>query len=160
MKQNWFYLIAGIVGLAEVGIFWLSVQWMNPFLIMGAFIVGILFLYVLWTRISDRKNDERAVFISQHAKSRTLDVFWIIFFAVSLGSAVVGFGIQLRVPPPMPPLPHDEFRVIIQKVPPDRPFLGYFGLFQLVLLFLLFFLYLGFRVYYARKFGDWDDDEE
>ncbi len=38
--------------------------------------------------------------------------------------------------------------------------LGYFGYMQLALLFLMFFLYVGFRIYYARKYGEWETDEE
>lgn len=38
--------------------------------------------------------------------------------------------------------------------------LGYFGYIQLALLFLMFFLYVGFRIYYARKYGEWETDEE
>jgi uncharacterized membrane protein len=158
MKQNWFYLIAGFVGLAEVGIFLLSVELRNPFLIMGAFIIGIVFLYTLWRKVSDRKDDERAIFISEKAKSKTLEVFWVLFFAVSLGSAVIGFSTTLRIPPPDHPLPANF--PLPRELPPDRPFIGYFGLFQLILLFLLIFLYIGFRIYYARKYGDWDEDEE
>jgi uncharacterized membrane protein len=158
MKQNLFYLIAGIIGLAEVGIFWLSVELRNPLLIMGAFIIGIIFLYSLWRRVSDRKDDERAIFISEKAKSKTLEVFWILFFAVSLGSAVIGFGTYLRIPPHEHPLPDNI--PLPRPLPPDRPFIGYFGLFQLILLFLLVFLYIAFRIYYARKYGEWDEDEE
>jgi len=160
MKQNIFYLMAGIIGLAEVGIFWLAVELKNPFIIMGSFTIGIVFLYALWRKVSDRKDDERAVFITEKAKSRTLDVFWIIFFTLSLGSAVIGFSTPLRIPPPNPAIPTDHVRVIIRSIPPDRPFMGYFGLFQLILLFLLILLYLVFRIYYSKKYGDWDRDEE
>jgi hypothetical protein len=38
--------------------------------------------------------------------------------------------------------------------------LGYFGYLQLALLFLMFFLYVGFRIYYAHKYGEWETDEE
>jgi hypothetical protein len=34
------------------------------------------------------------------------------------------------------------------------------GYIQLGLLCLMIFLYVGFRFYYARKFGDWETDEE
>jgi uncharacterized membrane protein len=159
MKHNTFYLIAGIVGLIEVGLFWLSVEWRNPFLIMGGFIIGILILYALWRTVTDLKMDERALLISEKAKSRTLEVFWVLFFAVSLGTAVFGFATPLRIPHGPPPpgmnvtsLPHD--------LPVERPFLGYIGIVQLILLVSLIFLYLGFRIYYARKYGDWDEDEE
>ncbi len=154
MRQNTFYLITGVTGLAEVGIFWLAVQMKNPFLITVSFIIGVVFLYALWRRVSDRNDDERAVFITEKAKSRTLDVFWVIFFALSLGSAVIGFSTPLHIPPPNPAFPP------VHAIPPDRPFMGYFGLFQLILLFLLILLYLVFRVYYSRKYGDWDNDEE
>jgi uncharacterized membrane protein len=160
MRQNTFYLMAGVTGLVEVGIFWLAVQLRNPFLIMVSFIIGFVFLYALWRQVSDRKDDERAVYITEKAKSRTLDVFWVIFFALSLGSAVIGFSTPLHIPPPNPALQPDNFRVIIRTVPPDRPFMGYFGLFQLILLFLLILIYLVFRIYYSRKYGDWDSDEE
>lgn len=157
MKQNTFYLIAGIIGLLEVGIFLLAVELRSPFLTTGAFIVGIAILYFLWRMVADRKYDERSILISEKAKSKTLEIFWVLFFAVSLGSAVIGFSAPLRIPqehsfPRGLPLPPD--------LPPERPFIGYFGLFQLVLLFLLIFLFIGFRIYYARKYGDWDEDEE
>jgi len=34
------------------------------------------------------------------------------------------------------------------------------GYFQLGLLCLMIFLYVGFRMYYARKYGEWEIDEE
>ena len=34
------------------------------------------------------------------------------------------------------------------------------GYFQLGLLCLMIFLYVGFRIYYARKYGEWETDEE
>jgi hypothetical protein len=34
------------------------------------------------------------------------------------------------------------------------------GYLQLGLLCLMIFLYVGFRLYYARKFGEWETDEE
>jgi uncharacterized membrane protein len=157
MRQNIYYLMAGVIGLVEVGIFWLAVELKSPFLITGSFIIGIIFLYALWKKVSDRKDDERAVFITEKAKSRTLDVFWVLFFAVSLGSAVIGFSTPLRIPR-APPFPKDL--PLPSELPPDRPFMGYFGLFQLILLFLLILLYLVFRIYYSRKYGDWDRDEE
>jgi len=158
MKQNTFYLIAGIVGLIEVGIFWLSVEMRSPFLIMGGFIIGFLSLYALWRTVTDRKMDERTLLISEKAKSKTLEVFWVLFFAVSLGTAVFGFATPLRIP--HGPRPGMNVTLPPPDLPVERPFLGYIGILQLILLVSLIFLYLGFRIYYARKYGDWDDDEE
>ena len=102
-------------------------------------------------------------------------VFWVIFFATSLGGAVIGLGA-----PPLPhfPRPPDERPSGINESikpfgdgpglpnesirPPDDGLirLGHFGYLQLALLFVMFFLYVGFRIYYARKYGEWESDEE
>jgi len=151
MKLNTFYLLAGIIGLIEVGLFWVSVLTRESMLITGAFVVGILVIYVARGRISDRRDDERSALITQKAGARTLEIFWILFFAISLGGLVMGFATPLGIPPPPRPFP---------RSPPDEPHIGYFGLLQMVLLCGMVFLYIGFRLYYARKYGEWDDDEE
>ena len=175
MKQNTFYILAGIIGLVEVGVFWFSVRYMIPYLITGAFIVGVLILYLAGRSITDRQTDERAVLINQKAGMATFMVFWVIFFATSLGGAVIGLGAPPLPHFPRPPdgrpgginesiksfgngpiLPNESIR------PPDDGLirLGHFGYLQLALLFLMFFLYVGFRIYYARKYGEWESDEE
>ncbi len=175
MKQNTFYILAGIVGLIEVGAFWFSVQYLMPLLISVVFIAGIVLLYGAWRQITDRQVDERAALINQKAGMATFMVFWVIFFATSLGSAVMGLGAPPFPHLPRPPdkglgavnesmrplgdglgLPNDNLRV------PDDGLirLGHFGYLQLALLFLMFFLYVGFRIYYARKYGEWETDEE
>jgi uncharacterized membrane protein len=175
MKQNTFYILAGIVGLTEVGAFWLSVQYMMPFLISAVFIAGVVLLYGAWRQITDRQLDERAALINQKAGMATFMVFWVIFFATSLGGAVLGLGAppfpHLERPPDQGPgainesirppgaglgLPNENIRA------PDDGLirLGHFGYLQLALLFLMFFLYVGFRIYYARKYGEWETDEE
>lgn len=175
MKKNTFYILAGIVGLTEVGLFWMSVQYRNPLLITVAFIVGILLLYAAQRRITDRKLDERAALINQKAGMATFMVFWVVFFALSLGSAVMGLGAP-RFPAHLPNPPYEgpgianeSLRVPAEVGGPNHGpgtsndgliRLGYFGYIQLALLFLMFFLYVGFRVYYARKHGEWDTDEE
>lgn len=155
MKRNTFYLLTGIVVLAEVGIFWLSVELERPILIQIAFILGVLLLYLARQRVDERREDERTAMITQKAALRTLEVFWVIFFALSLGSAVVAFSRPLGLRPPLPGPPG--------TTPPDMlelPFIGGFALIQMALLSLMIILYVGFRVYYARKYGDWDTDEE
>ncbi|OPY39743.1 MAG: hypothetical protein A4E42_02408 [Methanoregulaceae archaeon PtaU1.Bin222] len=151
MKQNTFYFLTGIIGLAEVGFFWISVVLRNPAIIVVTFILGVLLIYASRRTISDRTDDERSALITQKAGARTLEIFWILFFAISLGSLVMGFATPLGIPPPPKPFP---------RVPHDEPNLGYFGLLQMILLCGMVFLYIGFRVYYARKYGEWDKDEE
>lgn len=155
MKRNTFYLLTGIVVLAEVGIFWFSVELERPILIQIAFILGVLLLYLARQRVDERREDERTAMITQKAALRTLEIFWVIFFALSLGSAVVAFSRPLGLRPPLPGPPG--------TTPPDMlelPFIGGFALIQMALLSLMIILYVGFRVYYARKYGDWDTDEE
>lgn len=155
MKRNTFYLLTGIVVLAEVGIFWFSVELERPILIQIAFILGVLLLYLARQRVDERREDERTAMITQKAALRTLEIFWVIFFALSLGSAVVAFSRPLGLRPPLPGPPG--------TAPPEMlelPFIGGFALIQMALLSLMIILYVGFRVYYARKYGDWDTDEE
>jgi uncharacterized membrane protein len=45
--------------------------------------------------------------------------------------------------------------IMIMAVPLPPP-----GFIMLFLLCLMIILYAGFRMYYARKFGDWERDEE
>lgn len=151
MKQNTFYLLLGLIGLLEVGLFGISVLLKNPLIITVGFIMGIGLLYIARMTITDLREDERSTMITQKAGFRTLEVFWVLFFAVSLGSAVIGFSTPLGLPHPqnMPP-----------GFPRDEPHLGYFGIIQMILLCCIAFLYIGFRVYYARKYGEWDSDEE
>ncbi|WP_250987579.1 DUF2178 domain-containing protein [Methanoculleus oceani] len=164
MKRNTFYLLAGIVALAEVGIFWLSVDLERPILIQVAFVLGVLLLYAARRRVEDRIEDERTAMITQKAALRTLEVFWVVFFAVSLGGAVAAFSRPLGLRPPHPPLdPNATHMLVIRITDPDvLPFdlFGRFAVGQLVLLCLMIFLYVGFRMYYARKYGEWDTDEE
>jgi uncharacterized membrane protein len=163
MKRNTFYLLAGIVALAEVGIFWLSVELERPILIQVAFVLGVLLLYVARRRVEERLEDERTAMITEKAALRTLEVSWVVFFAISLGSAVVAFSRPLGLRPPHPPDPNVTHALIIRITEPDvLPFdlFGRFAIGQLVLLCLMIFLYVGFRMYYARKYGEWDRDEE
>jgi uncharacterized membrane protein len=155
MKRNTFYLLAGVVALIEVGVFWLSVEIERPILIQAAFVLGVLLIYIARKRVEERIEDERTAMITQKAALRTLQVFWVAFFAVSLGSAVIVFSRPLGLRPPHPGPPG--------MAPPDAlalPFIGGFAIFQMALLCLMIFLYVGFRVYYARKYGEWDTDEE
>ncbi len=160
MKRNTFYLLAGVVALAEVAAFWLSVEIERPILIQVAFVLGVLLIYGARKMVEERIEDERTAMITEKAALRTLEIFWVVFFAVSLGSAAFAFSrpLGLRPPPPGP-----DPTIIIRITEPDvLPFdlFGRFAVGQLVLLCLMIFLYVGFRVYYARKYGEWDRDEE
>ncbi len=111
-------------------------------------------------RLAAALNLARALLkdITQKAALRTFEVFWVIFFAISLGGAVIGLGAPGFPRPPPPPdgglvlSSGEHFRIAMS--------LGHIGIMQMVLLVLMIFLYVGFRIYYARRYGDWETDEE
>jgi uncharacterized membrane protein len=162
LKLNTFYLLIGIIALIEVAIFWLSIQLNNAIIIQVAVVLGIILIYLARRSVEKGFEDERTQFIAQKAALSTLEVFWVLFFIMSLGSIVMGLNRPLRIQPPSfpgqlgPPPPDIEFTLPL--VGPET--FNHFGFVQLGLLCLMIFLYLGFRIYYGRKYGASDSDEE
>ena len=150
MKRNTFYLLIGVIGILLAGVLWASIELSMPSLIQGAFLIGVLLVYAAKRTVAKTIMDERTNVITQHAAVGTLSVFWVVFFLVSISSVVWEFSRPLGILPPRPP----------GFVPPEGPHFGNLGLAQLGLLGLMIILYGGFRIYYARKFGDWESDEE
>jgi len=151
MKRNSFYLLIGITGLVLVGVLYLSILLSRPLIIQAAFLIAVIVLYAIKRTVAATVEDERTNVITQHAAVATLSIFWVAFFLVSLGSVVFEFSTPLGFHFPPPP----------QYLPPESgPHFGKLGLMQLGLLGLMIVLYGGFRMYYARKFGDWESDEE
>ena len=148
MKKNTFYLLTGIIALVEVVLLWFAIELAQPLLIQVAFLAGIIVFYLIRKRVHEPIQDERTSMITQKAAVSTLAVFWIVFFIISIGSVVIGFNQPLGIRPPPHPFPR------------EAPHFGLFGLMQLFLLALIIILYVGFRVYYARQYGEWEQDEE
>ena len=148
MKKNSFYLVVGCIALALLAIFWYSVEVHIRFLAEISFIVAIGMIYLIRKRVTDFIEDERTAKITEQAMLRTFQVFWVVFCALSIGAVT-----QILYVPSFP-REHPEMH-------PPEPFgprmLGYL---QLGLLCLMIFLYVGFRIYYARKYGEWETDEE
>ena len=88
MKKNTFYLLIGCIAFALLAILWYSVETRQPFLIEGAFIAGIVLVYLARRRVEDIIEDERSVKISEMAVVRTFQVFWVVFFAFSIGAVM------------------------------------------------------------------------
>ena len=157
MKQNTFYVLTGIIVTALVGIFWLSLEWNNPLPIQIGFVIGVVAVYLARRRVTGIIEDERSVAISQKAAFHTLEIFWVVFFTISLGIIVWTssrfFGLE-REP---------GFRFIREHNPPEMilgmPYLNP-GFLQLLFLCMIIFLYVGFKFYYEWKFGGEDPDEE
>jgi len=153
MKKNIFYLLIGCIALALLAIFWYSVEINKPLLIEISFILGIVIIYVARKNVTDLIEDERSAKITEKAALRTFQVFWVVFCAFSI-SAVM----QILHVPSFPR--NRTFEHIPNSPPPEIMPLRMMGYVQLGLLCLMIFLYVGFRLYYARKYGDWETDEE
>lgn len=148
MKKNTFYLMCGCIALILLAIFWYSVEIHNPFFIEIAFLVGIALAYVARKKVTDLVEDERSAKITEQAVLRTFQVFWVVFCAFSIGAVM-----QILYIPQGP-------KILFTQPPPALLSPRMMGYFQLALLCLMIFLYVGFRIYYARKYGDWETDEE
>jgi len=156
MRKNTFYLVVGCIALALLGIFWYSVEVHNALLIEVAFIIGMVIAYFARKKVSDLIEDERSAKISEKAALRTFQVFWVVFCAFSIGAVM-----NLLYVPHFPrPRIANHSSELSELVPLEIMPLKIVGYFQLGLLCLMIFLYVGFRLYYARKYGDWETDEE
>jgi uncharacterized membrane protein len=148
MKKNSFYLLVGCIGLALVGILWYSVETHWSPLIEISFVIAIVLIYLAKRRVEDLIEDERSVKITEQAVVRTFQVFFVVFAAFSIGAVM-----EILYVPEFPRPFRSEHPPMI--LPPKL--MGYI---QLGLLCLMIFLYVGFRIYYARKYGEWETDEE
>jgi uncharacterized membrane protein len=149
MKRNVFYAFVGIIAFVEVSLLWLAIEVDNALLIQIGVVVGIILVYLARRTVTEVIEDERTILISQKSALKTLEIFWVVIFLLSLGSIVLSFN--------------RPFLVIIRGSPPpstELPNFGFFGFLQLFLLVLIIFLYVGFRIYYARKYGEYESDEE
>ena len=77
-----------------------------------------------------------------------MQVFWVVFCAFSIGAVMEIFHV-----PTFPRQP-------LGSRPPDLLGPRMIGYIQLGLLCLMVFLYVGFRIYYAKKYGEFETDEE
>ena len=148
MKKNTFYIIVGCIAFALLAIFWYSVELHTALLIEIAFIVGIILVFLAKRNVSDFISDERDIKITEKATMRTMQIFWIVFCAFSIGAVMEILHV--------PEFPRQTPSIRAPVLLPPR-MIGYF---QLGLLCLMFFLYVGFRIYYAKKYGDFETDEE
>jgi len=148
MKKNTFYLLSGCIAVILLILFWYSVEIHHPFIIELAFVIGIAVAYFARRKVTDLIDDERSVKITEQAVLRTFQVFWVMLCAFSIGAVM-----QILFVP----------QISLEKLtghPPKMFSPQMMGYFQLTLLCLMIFLYVGFRVYYARKYGEWESDEE
>lgn len=144
VKRNTFYIALALIALIEIGVIWWAVDYnMAPAMEVTtlSFVAGIIIIYflrVLAEKTEPRGADERMDFINSKSALRTLQIFWLLSFAMLLGTLVrfVDFDRDLRM-------------VIFGPV---------FG--QLLMLVGVIFLFVAFRFYYNSKYGGYDTDEE
>jgi len=153
MKKNLFYLCFGVVAVILLALFWYSVENFTPLYITIAFVISVVLLYLAYRRVDDFIEDERSARITEKAAMRTLQVFWVCFCAFSI-LAVTNLLDVSRLTRAF--WMNREPGVMAPEIVPLR-MIGYF---QLALLCLMIFLYVAFRLYYARKYGEYDTDEE
>ena len=152
MKKNTFYILIGCIALILLAVFWYSVEIDKPLLIESAFVIGVVLVYFARTKVTDLIEDERSARITEKAAMRTMQVFWVLFCAFSIGQVM-----RMIDAPSFPPPLRTAFNPgLAGGIIPGR-IIGYI---QRGLLCLMIFLYVGFRIYYAKKFGDWETDEE
>ena len=155
MKKNSFYLLIGCIALVLLVIFWYSIENSIRFLTEVAFVIGVVIIYLARMRVTDLVEDERSAKITEKAALRTLQVFWVLFALFAIGTVTALFRIP-RFPPGFRPPRPEELLANSGDIPSPR-LIGYLSL---GLLCMMIFLYVGFRLYYARKYGEWIVDEE
>ncbi|WP_292368003.1 DUF2178 domain-containing protein [Methanoregula sp. UBA64] len=153
MKKNIFYLLIGFIAVLLLAVFWYSVENFTPIFSMVAFVLGVIVIYMAYRKVDDYIEDERSARITEKAALRTFQVFWVSFCAFSI-LAVMNLLY-------MPRFSREHFfERAPGTMPPEIMSPRMIGYIQLGLLCLMIFLYVGFRFYYAKKYGEWETDEE
>jgi len=170
MKKNTFYIIFGLIAVSLLLLFWLSVKLTSPWIIAISVLLSAVIFFVLKKRVTDLDEDERSVLIEMKTASATIKASVVLFLTVNLATTVYVFSGPLgfhiftysRLKDPMIPAGGYE-SIPYFPIPPDMiPIweLGLFAVLQLGLIVSALFIYVGFRFYYAQKFGVWGEDEE
>ena len=160
MKKNIFYLIIGCISILLLALFWFSISTEHPPIITAAFIIAVAFVYFIRSKVTDLKEDERDVKISEQAMKRTMQIFWVIFCAFSIGAVIQILRIPMFSSSDFSPQVHQHpSPEMVTGPPPLLPVMA-MGFIQLGFLCLMIFLYVGFRIYFARKYGEWETEDE
>lgn len=140
MKQYTYFLLLGIIAFLEAGIFFWSVENLEPIVMTGAVIIGVLAAWISRQMVDEVVADERTHLITEKAALRTLQVMGITLFAYALGGVVISLGGEV-----FGPFSHQIAR---------------FSFFLMFIVFLMIIVYVLFLSWYDRKFGAGGDDEE
>lgn len=132
----------------------IGIQRGKPFLILciGGIVAAVAAYIICRKKISGISGDEREMLIDMKTASATLKAAAVVYLAVNIPLAVYAFSFpQMILPPPHLPVPPVSIPLVS---------LGSVALIELVLLAAVLFIYVGFHVYYSKKYGGDDEDEE
>ncbi|MDX8549437.1 DUF2178 domain-containing protein [Methanospirillum sp. J.3.6.1-F.2.7.3] len=140
MKQYTYFLLLGIIAILEVGIFYWSVENLEPLIMTGAVVIGVLAAWISRQMVDDVITDERSHLITEKASLRTLQVMGITLFSYALGGVVISIG-------------GDTFGPFSYQI-------ARFSFLLMFIVFLMIIVYILFISWYERKFGAGGEDEE
>nr|WP_319539001.1 DUF2178 domain-containing protein [uncultured Methanospirillum sp.] len=140
MKQHTYFLLLGFIALIEVGIFIWSVEHLEPLVMIGAVIIGVLAAWIVRQLVDEVVADERTHLITEKAALRTLQVLGVILFSYALGGAVISLRGEVFGP----------FSYQVAR----------FAFILMFIVFLMIIVYVIFLSWYERKYGAGGEDEE
>ncbi|ACL16793.1 DUF2178 domain-containing protein [Methanosphaerula palustris] len=104
MKKNGFYLFLGIIAIVLVSIFWYSGEHDRALLMELAFIAAGAIVSYVKVNCTDFTEDERDIIIAGQAMRRTMQVFGVLFCAVSIEGVMRLVPVLSFAYPPPPPI--------------------------------------------------------
>jgi uncharacterized membrane protein len=140
MKQHTYFLLLGLIALLEVGIFFWSVENLEPLVMTVAVIIGVLAAWIIRQLVNEVIADERTHLITEKAALRTLQVLGVILFSYALGGVVISIRGEVFGP----------FSYQVAR----------FSFLLMFIVFLMIFVYVLFLSWYERKYGARGEDEE
>ena len=140
MKQYTYFLLLGVIALLELGIFYWAVENLEPIIMAGAVIIGVLAAWMSRHMVDEIVADERTHLITEKSALRTLQVMGLTLFAYALGGIVISLGGEVFGP----------FSYQIAR----------FSFFLMFIVFFMIIVYILFISWYERKFGAGGEDEE
>ncbi|MDD4126512.1 MAG: DUF2178 domain-containing protein [Methanomicrobium sp.] len=143
MRRNTFYIAASMIAILVALIFWWAVLYNKPEgmpVVTISVIAAAVFIYFLKQKIDDAViSDEMISRINEKSSLRSLQIFWVGFFALTISGLSMAMGI-------------DNPRV--------QEMMMRNSISQLIFLASILLIYAVFRIYYSRKYGGYEEDEE
>jgi uncharacterized membrane protein len=140
MKQHTYFLLLALIALIEVGIFFWSVENLEPMVMTVAVIIGVLAAWILRHLVDEVISDERTHLITEKAALRTLQILGVILFSYALGGVVISLRGEVFGP----------FSYQVAR----------FSFLLMFIVFLMILVYVLFLSWYERKYGAGGEDEE